>query len=71
MDGIINVDINPMSSIPCKGTQNPISMEDIIDDIDKGDNFPQSSIRFDEANCSWNSSVFYTPGSDKNWNGPI
>ncbi len=40
MEGIINIVVNPMSSIPCKGTQYSISMEDIIDDIDKDDNFP-------------------------------
>ncbi len=67
MDGIINIDVNPMTSIPCKGIQYLISM----DDIDKGDHFPLSSIGFDETKNRWNSRVFHTGGSDKNWNGPM
>ena len=43
------------------------SMDEIIEDIKN----PQSSIGFGEIKCSWNSSVFHTRGSDKNWNGPL
>ena len=42
-----------------------------MDAIDNGDNYPQSSIGFDEIKFSWNSRVYHTRGSDKNWNGPI
>ncbi len=67
MDGINNVNINPMSSIPGKTIQYFVS----TDEFDKGYNYPQSSIGFDEIKYSWNSRVFHTRGSDKNWNGPM
>ncbi len=35
MDDITNIDINPMSSIPCKTIQCLFSMDEIIEDIDK------------------------------------
>ena len=44
MDDIINIDVNPMSSIPWKGIRYLISM----DDIDKDDHLTLSSIAFDE-----------------------
>ncbi len=61
MDGIINININPMSSIPGKTIQYFFSM----DGFDKGYNYPQSSIGFDEIKNSWNSRVFHTRGSTK------
>ena len=67
MSSIGGADGDPMSSIPSKDIRYLIS----VDDIDKGDHFPLSSIGFDETKYRWNSRVFHTGGSDKNWNGPI